>query len=252
MSLENAKILGTTTVRYIVKSILNRIGDYTMRHYKYIEQLIYEHFTDLNLWHLDNIEVVYLRMSDAKTVDLPPDYVDYIKIGIPINGKLKVLTRKDNILLPREFEDGEEVGNTDATETLEDVAIFFTSHFKNGRYIGSLYGIPGGIDQAYYRVDKEKRTIVFSGSVPRGEIVLEYISSGVKLTGSSVIPRETASVLRNYGLYNFYLRQKDTRWKVYKSEYDGDLEALRFFQKAFTVDEYKRMVYKTTRQSPKR
>jgi hypothetical protein len=252
MSLENPKILGTTTVRYVVKSILNRIQDYTMRHYKYIEQMIYEHYTDLNLWHLDNVEVVYLRMSDAKTVDLPPDYVDYLKIGVPINGKLKVLTRKDNILLPREFEDGEEVGNTDSTESSEDAAIFFTSHFKNGRYIGSLYGIPGGIDTAYYRIDREKRTIVFSGTVPRGEIVLEYISSGVKMTGSTVIPREVVSVLRNYGLWNYYLQKGDARWKVYKSEHDGDIEALIFFQTAFTVDEYKRMLYKTARQSPKR
>ena len=252
MSLDNPKILGTTTVRYVVKSILNRIGDYTMKEYKYIEQLIYEYYTDLNLWHLDNIEVVYLRMSDAKTVDLPPDYVDYVKIGIPVNGKLRVLTRKDNILFPRTFEDGEEVGNTDSVDTVDDSGIFFTSHFKNGRYIGGLYGIPGGIDTAYYRIDREKRTIIFSGTVDRSEIVLEYISSGVKLSDSTVIPREVVSVLRNYGLENYYLRKKDNRYKYYQNEREGDLEALRFFQTSFTVEEYKRMLYKTARQSAKR
>lgn len=252
MSLENPKTTGTTTILYVVKSVQNRLRKYTMREYKYLEQIIIECYTNLNIFHLNNIEVVYLRMSDAKTVDLPADFIDYTKIGIPINGKLKVLTKNQNILLPREFEDGEEVGNTDNSTSTDTSSIYFVGHFRHGRYVGGLYGAPGGRDQAYYRVDKEMRTIAFTGSVPRSEIVLEYISSGVKLSGQTIIPRECVGLLQNYAQWHYYLSNKDSRYREFKNEYYGDVEEIRAFQTMFTKDEYLQHVYKHSRQSPKR
>jgi hypothetical protein len=124
-------------------------------------QLVIEGYTELNLWHLDNIEVVYLRMSEAKTVDLPSDYVDYLKIGIPYAGKLQVLTNHERILFPRTFEDGEPVGNSDDSTTTSG-SIFFVDHFRNGQFVAGLYGLPGGMDNAYYRIDREQRKILFS------------------------------------------------------------------------------------------
>lgn len=248
------KTLGTTTINYVVMSVLNRLKDYSMRHYSFLEQICIEGYTDLNLWHLDNIEVVYLRMSDAKTVDLPPDYVDYLKIGVPMAGKLRVLTNHEKILFPREFGDGEPVGNADDDGGTQD-ALYFTNHFRNGQFVAGLYGLPGGIDQAWYRIDREERQIVFSGSIPRSEVVLEYISSGVGLSTSTVIPREAVPALRAYLLWQLIENDSKvsaTEKERKKAQYEEQLHALDFFQSAFTADEYKRHVLKHTRQSPKR
>jgi hypothetical protein len=254
MSLTTPKTEGTTAINYVVMSVLNRLKDYSMRHYSFLEQIIIEGYSDLNLWHLDNVEVVYLRMSEAKTVDLPPDFVDWTKIGVPMAGKLRVLTNHKKILLPRQFADGAPVGNTDdAGANIE--AVYFTNHFRNGQFVGGLYGMPGGADQAFYRLDRETRTIIFSGSIPRAEIVLEYISTGVKLGGSTVIPREAVPALRTYALWQLIendpkvgAAQKERK----KEQYEEQVHALDFFQSAFTKDEYKRHVYKHTRQTPKR
>lgn len=254
MSLTTPKIQGTTTINYVVMSVLNRLKDYSMRHYSFLEQIIIEGYTDLNLWHLDNIEVVYLRMSEAKTVDLPPDFVDWTKIGVPMAGKLRVLTNHKKILLPRTFADGAPVGNTDDAGTNID-AVYFTNHFRNGQFVGGLYGMPGGGDQAFYRLDRETRTIIFSGSIPRAEIVLEYISSGVKLQGSTVIPREAVSALRAWALWQNIENDPKvgaTQKERKKEQYEEQVHALDVFQSAFTADEYKRHVYKHTRQTPKR
>jgi len=254
MSNTTPKTAATTTIEYVVMSVLNRLRDYSMRDYSFLEQIAIEGYTDLNLWHLDNIEVVYLRMSSAKTVDLPSDFVDWCKIGIPVQGKLRVLTNNKNILLPRKFADGEDVGNTD-DENGTSTALFFTDHYSNGQFVGGLYGLPGGIDNAYYRIDREKRTIVFSGSLPKGKIVLEYISSGVNLTGTTIIPREAIPALRAYLLWQLIendskksLSEKERK----KQQYEEAVEALRFFQTAFTADEYKRMLYRSVKQTPKR
>lgn len=251
MSDTNPKTTGTTTITYVVMSVLNRLKDYSMRHYSFLEQVILEGYSDLNLWHLDNIEVVYLRMSDAKTIDLPSDFVDWLKIGIPMSGKLRVLTNHKQILFPRQFADGAPVGNTDDVSG----ATYFNDHFRDGQFVGGLYGMPGGADQAFYRIDKETRTIIFSGSIPRAEIVLEYISTGIKLQGTTVIPREAVSALRAWALWQIIEddpKVSPTQKERKKMQYEEQLHALDFFQSAFTKDEYKRHVYKHSKQSTKR
>ncbi|MDA3807393.1 MAG: hypothetical protein PF440_05685 [Thiomicrorhabdus sp.] len=253
MSLANPKTTGTVTIGYIVASVLNRLRNYSMRDFSFLEQVVIEGFTELNLFHLDTIETVYLRMSAAKTIDLPPDFVDYLKIAIPINGKLQVLSRHDKILLPRTFADGADVGNTG--DGVSDVtSLYLTNNFSNGQFVGGIYGA-GGSDQAYYRIDRERRTIVFSGSVPRAEIVLEYLSSGIKLTGTTIIPREAVPALRAYALWQMIendpkatMNQKERK----KSQYEEQVEGLRYFQSAFTADEYRHHLYRHSKQTPKR
>lgn len=252
------------SIRYVVMSILNRLQDYTMRQYKRTVQIAIEGFTEeFSLFHIGNsIEVIYLHMSTAKTVALPPDFVDYLKIGVPINGKLRVITRNDSILLPRMFDDtGEAIGNyygaaigDDTDEDLSGV-IYFSDHFRNGQFVGGLYGLPGGIDDAYYRIDYENRQIVFSGSTPRSEIVLEYIGTSLKPDGSSLIPREVVAPLRAYVLWQMVAN--DTRVAMneklrLEDQFDKAVAAMRFFKLSFTADEYKRMVYGSMHQAPKR
>jgi hypothetical protein len=256
MSVVDPKIAGLVTIRQVIMSVLNRLSTYDLKSYKRLVQIAIEGYTELALWHINSLEVVYLHMSAAKTVNLPSDFISYTKIGIPINGKLKVLTNKEQILLPRLFDTGEAVGNTDGDDT-EGIsnAIFFSDHFRGGAFIGGLFGLPGSIDSAYYRVDYENRQIVFSGETPRSEIVLEYVSSGLRANGSSLIPRETVPALRNYVLWQMVendfriaYNEKERR----KREYEESVEALRSFVNSFTADEYKRMVYSTARQTPKR
>jgi hypothetical protein len=269
MSVETPKTAGLVTLRYVVMSFLNRIKDYTMRDYYYYMQLAIEGFTELSLWHLDSLEVVYLTMNEAKIVYLPADFVDYTKIGVPINGKLRVLTRHDNILLPRTFYGsiiggeflpdtnfGEAVGNADDTTALDTSSlVFFSDHFRGGQFVGGLFGISGGIDEAYYRVDMETRTIAFSGSVPRSQIVLEYISSGVKTDGSTMIPREAVPALRSYIAWveaENNPRTSESGKERKKRLHEEEVAALVSFQTIFTIDEYKRMLWQTSRQTAKR
>jgi hypothetical protein len=259
MSNASPKTSALVTIRYIVASTLNRLGDYTLKNYKRMAQVCIEGFSEeMSLFHIGNsLEVVYLHMSAAKTVQLPADFVDYTKIGVPVNGKLRVLTNHNQLLLPRTFDDtGEAVGNTDSGDS-EGISncLFYSDHFRGGQFVGGLYGLPGGIDDAYYRVDMERRMIVFSGTVPRSEIVLEYISTGLKIDGGSLIPRECVAPLRNYILWQLVetdqriaYNEKERR----KREYEESVEAMRSFKNSFTKEEYQRMVWGSSGQHPKR
>lgn len=259
MSTIAPKTAGLVTLRYIVMSTLNRLQDYTLKNYKRFLQIAVECFTEeMAIYHAGvGNEVIYTHMSAAKTVNLPADFIDWLKIGTSVNGKLRVLTKKDSILLPRTFDDtGLPVGNTDGDDT-EGISncIFFSDHFRNGQFIGGLYGLPGGIDTAYFRVDYENRQIVFSGETERSEIVLEYISSGLKADGSSLVPRQLVAPIRNYILWQMVdndprisFNEKERR----KREYEEAVNALRSLELSFTKDDYLRMCYSTARQTPRR
>ena len=261
MSTINPKSAGLVTIRYVVMSVLNRLGDYSLKNFLRYTQIAIEGFSEsLAMYHIGaGSDVVYLHMSTAKTAPLPADYVNWIKVGYPIEGKLKVISNDNNILLPRVFDDtgeyvgpvyGEAIGATDLSNI-----VFFSDHWRNGQFVGGMYGLPGGIDTAGFRVDMENRQLVFSGSTPRSEIVLEYTTSGLKTDGSSLIPRECVAALRTYVLW---MKDENDPRIAYnakerlKRNHEEEIEALRSFSNAFSASEYLAMIYQSSYQSPKR
>jgi len=261
MSTISPKSAGLVTIRYVVASVLNRMNDYSMKQYLRLTQIAIEGFSEsLSMYHIGaGSDVVYLHMSVAKTAPLPADYVNWIKVGYPIEGKLKVISNDNNILLPRTFDDtGEYVGpvygEVIGADDLSNI-VFFSEHWRNGQFVGGLYGLPGGIDTAGFRVDMENRQLVFSGSTPRSEIVLEYTTSGLKTDGSSLIPREVIPALRTYVLWQKDENDPRVAYNAkerLKRNHEEEIEALRSFSNAFTKDEYLAMIYSTSHQAPKR
>ncbi len=263
MSTAIPKTAGLVTIRYIVASTLNRLGDYTMKQYMRMSQICIECFSEeMAIFHIGNtIEVIYTHMSTAKIVTLPSDYIQWRKVGYPSEGKLKVITHDNNILLPRVFDDtGEAIGNyygaAIGASNLTN-AVFFTDHWKNGQFIGGLFGLPGGIDECSFRVDEESspRQMVFFGSTPRSEVVIEYLGTGLKPAGGSLIPRECVAPLRNYILWQMVENDSRVAYNAKeraKRQYEESIEALRSFKLSFTASEYLQMLYSSYRQSPKR
>lgn len=253
MSIDSPKTAATISLRYVVMSYLMRKNDYTMRNYKKLLQFVIDGYAELNLYHIANIEVQYFFMDANKTISVPSDFVDWVKVGIPVNGKLKVLTNDEHMLLPRKFQDGKDVGNLDATAINQGV--FFTDHFRNGKYVGGLYGMPGGVNVAYYRYDRELRQFIFTGDIPRSEVVIEYVSNGVKLSGATVIERKCLGSLRAYlawQMVEYDDRVSDARKDRREKKFDEEVSQLRFLDSAPTIDEYKDRLRKMIKQSPKR
>lgn len=272
MSVASPKTAGLVTIRYIVMQVLNRVKDYSMREYRRLVQIAIEGITEMNLFHTEEgLEVVYLHMAADQTVQLPDDFIDFVKVGYPLHGQIRLLKRDDNILLPRTFygseiggqfvaDTGEAIGHTTygaviggifVADTEEVNQVFFSDHFRNGQFVGGMYAIPS--DTAYYRLDRENRQIVFSGLTPRSEIVLEYISTGLKSDGSSLIPRETVAPIRAYIIWQMVendMKVPETERDRRKREYKETLEDLRKFKNSLAMEEYKKMLYTTTHHTP--
>jgi hypothetical protein len=256
---------GFVNLDYVVKNALMDMNDFSMENYKRFLQWAVRGFTDLNLYILENIKVEYLPLSSAKTAPLPSDFIDYTKIGMEINGEVWTFTMNPDMNLPRKVDECGETLPTN-TQTLDDKVVgqrslvpnfgyYFAMHFRNGQYVGEMYGLGGGFNNAYFRIDHQRNQIVFDSEVPVNEIILEYKSTGISANGSTIIPRKVVPALIAYIHWQrienndkFAESKKERKRQQYIDEY----EKLHHFENMFTMDEYLDATYKVVNASIRR
>jgi hypothetical protein len=251
---------GVVTLETVVANVLEDL-DLEDRYSDFGEKVlnkVIRGFVDLNIWHVavNNIRVEYLPVSGMNTVDLPDDYVNYRKIGIDVGGQIWTLTVNEDMSLPRGEKCGEDIravidSNNPAMFGI-NYGYYFPDHYRNGRFVGGAYGIGGGFNRAYYRIDMERRQIVLMGSVPKGEIVLEYISTGVSVNRQTVIPRQYLEVLIAWCVWKLTPRDQAAKRERAKIDYMEEIEKVRFLEASMTVDEFRDAIYQSFYASPKR
>ena len=210
------------SVEQVIASYANERDDYDPNHLKRYERIIVEGYSDLNMNHV--ITPLFVRgfVSDVNVFKLPADFVDYLRIGVVNNGKVWTLSENTNIDLSAEDVCGVEVNNN---PTMSD---WYT---------------PGGGDNiAKYRIDKSPgvRRIVFEGPMMGREIVLEYISTGIPVSGNLYIPRGLMPVLKNY--LDWTIKKNNDAMpenKVFRAKQDfyESLHAYERAEESMTADE---------------
>lgn len=242
------------SIRYCVMNSINRVGDNSMNEYFYLLQLAIDMVRELNIYHQDSIEVAYLIPNEAGIVEYPSDMIEYIKIGIPINGQLYNLTVNNNMLLNRATKCGVDIRQIETGASVPvDAGYTYASHMRGNTFITGLYGLGGGFNTAYFRDDKTARQFQFDGIVPNREIIMEYKSTGLK--AGSIISAAAIPVIREYILWQRIendprvgANQKDRK----KNQFDEALATFRDFSNMFTIEQYLDLSYRAMRQSPKR
>lgn len=244
------------SIRYCVMNAIMRTGDYSMNEYFPLLQLAIDCVRDMRLYNEASVEVAYLIPNEAGIIEWPADMMDYIKIGIPINGQLYNLTVNDNMLLNRAQKCG-----VDIRQMQKGVGFLppindgyaYAPHFRGSQYVQGLYGLTGGFNTAYYRVDDKMRQIQFDGFLLNNEVVLEYKSTGI--SAGSIISAQAIPVVREYVLWQriendprIPLNQKQRK----QDQYDMEVMKLRDITNNFTVQEFLDTLWSTSKQTPKR
>ncbi len=250
---------GVINIAYIVASVMNELGITSLKDRERITVMAKEGIEHNNIYHGDSVEVAYLKMDSAtKTVKLPADYIDYVAIGVEMNGAIWTLGRNDNMALA-----SSQPGTGPICETIDEAATvdvetlpkhFFPPHYYGTSYRGGLYAIGGGFNRAYYKLDKARRLIRFSNEIPGKDIYLEYISTGLKDINSTV-PRESLEVIKSWchwKLIEYDERKslsdkmrKENLWEKAMMEYDQ-------LNLSFTKDEFLDTMYRAHTQTAKR
>lgn len=122
---------------------------------------------------------IVLDINDDDTADLPLDYLQYIRIGICIDGQIVCLGRNDALCINKIYDNC----NNSVSHSVSQFGYpngYWSGgpNYRNGEFYGALYGI--GADNnslGYYRINKDTRQVVFSQlNCLRDSIVMEYMS----------------------------------------------------------------------------
>ena len=232
---------GLISLKHIVSSYQNETGDYSPSSYKRLMQLAIEGFTDLNIFHSPAIKTETLTVTEINTIDVPEDYVDYVRIGIIVDGSIWTLTKNNNIPLLRSISCGEDVGDADNQVSPR---LQYDWH----------YSFAGGTNIGMYRYDPEYRRIVLSGNMIGQSVVLEYMSSGVSCSGATWVPREAGEVIKEY-MYWKSIQRTDaavSQKELAMRNYYIALEKYKAMAYSFSVDEFLDAVRSGEKQTVKR
>lgn len=237
-----ADLNGLVTIDNIVKQA-QLLGNYDDSYYMKFSQIAINGLIDFNLFHIPNaVNTVKIEMNDRNYISLPSDYVSFIAIGIPYKGRLFTFTRDHKLVRTISIENGVE---TLVLSEGEGAII------DNGLLDG--YGARGAKNQYYYDIDLKNRRIIING-IPRAEVQLQYISSGIHYDSTTYIPISAKNALVAYILFKYSLHDKtlnNNHRQLIKEDYISELNKLDSLNWP-TIDELRDLFYSTFYQTPKR
>ncbi len=250
---------------YIVRNVMVQLDETNnMKKYQTYLQFAIRGMRELNLTSATYPKTVFLDMLDNKAINLPSDYVKYLKIGICVNGHILTLGLDDSLCLNDNFSpcgDPLPVAMNNLANAnnnglgLDGFFGFgfgfpFLDGFSNNQFIGGLFGIGGGFNnRGYYKINAEANQIQFTSEVASNQIVLEYISSGITADGSANVPEQAIECLIAFVMWK---RAQYKRGGSLNEARDAERQwiiqfnKLRHFNLSFSVSEYMES------QSPKR
>lgn len=250
MSEVNKKTSGTVSLQNIVANVLNDLNIYSKENYKRYMQWVIRAFTQLNMYTLRTVETVILSVSDTGAAIYPKDFIDYARIGECIGGKIYELGYNADLCLPRATECGEDVNANYDSDSEGTGAVSLLYNYPLGY---RWYGVRGGQAESYYNIDRELGQIQLSNSIT-GDLVLQYISSGVSINGDTYIPRQAQE-----SLIAFVHWQKSkwdgeplNRTLMLKRDFEEEETKLTNFETIPTLQEILDVFYESWSQTPVR
>jgi hypothetical protein len=180
--------------------------------------------------------------TDTNTIDFPADYVHYISLSIPDDGRMWTLTRDDDLVTTTSTDDDGEYLDDDYGEGFD----------LSEEYIPLGYGARGGFNDTYYTIDHKNRRFVIAGTNP-SHIILRYVSSGINDGAETYLPKYAEMPLEKYMMWQLseYDNEHRTVTADKKRAFESAIRQMRKFL-APTLDELKDAIFRTQNQSVRR
>ncbi len=193
-----------TTLDKIVCSLLLRRG-YPVHFYFQFMKLASDCIRELNFSTLAIINTKKLLVGPLGSVELPQDYVDYVKIGIPNGQYVRPLASRDGINRLNNYDDN---GNKTLYDHVESnqvggwIGYWYNNVINsNGENIGRQYGRGAGERKDTFKVLKERGEIQFDEDLGVEYIILEYISDGQNVDNATKIDPQAQATIEAYVLW---------------------------------------------------
>lgn len=197
---------------YAVRLVQNDLGEGTQERYQQYLQWAIDAYHELAYKVLKGVEVEYFKPNANGIAKLPPDYNDYTKVGVIVNGEVINLSLNNNMakrgaenpyterLCPEDVS----AATTTMVQTgcqvhdLYDGRTAYAGHWRNGMWVGEMYGYGGGYNEkGYFYIDKKRGIIQFQNVNLSSELIMEYTSDG-KVSEGTLVDIQAARVVQLY------------------------------------------------------
>jgi len=140
------------------------------------------------------------------------------KIGLQSGRRVWTLTPDNSLSYPEEFFSCSD----DETDSVI-VDGYFPSGYFGYFYNYPNYGIGGGRNENYYRIDGNN--IIFDHNIPDGQLVIEYFSNGAEVNENTMIDVAYAEPFRLYLMSEYCLHKGNGEDKAKYKELQIQYEA---------------------------
>jgi|ERR1035441_6223674 hypothetical protein len=212
---------------------------------------------EINLFYNGStMQCAKLVTDNNHMVNLPSDYLQFVAIGIPRNGELETFTLDNKLIRTTTQING--VQSLDITQGEGIVK-------KDGCEWG--YGATGGHNDYVYCIDLNLGKIIINSNhlinhetnLPiNKEIQLWYVSSGISISGQTLVSQIVSDALIAYVLYHYTLRGefkvKGDMVKIdrLKADYDKEISKIKFLRDFKPASEWESFFCSLFHQSPGR
>lgn len=181
---QKTKTNGVMPLTQVVASILNKRNDYSKHDRKRLLQFAIEGFREFGLYHLPTIQSEWIKVNqDLMTVPLPDQLMEFLSVGIALNGEYWEFTKIENGINPQGFKE--------LNEERQEVDLDTSIKSQN-------FATPGGQNEYKFDYDKNNRRLVIYTNLPLTEVLVIYKSTGINADGDTLIPIHAFQALRAY------------------------------------------------------
>lgn len=206
-----------------------------------------------------------LDVNSDDTVDLPSDYINYVRLGFTDStGGFQELGRNNLIALNRTLDDcgqrGERIPPDNESLDPQRDALpgsyvnYYSTHFRNGQNIGAYYGLGGGNNgNGLFRIDKDFNQIQLDSYRGGDTITLEYLSDPKKANGEFVVIPFAIETVKSFIQWKMALNHPRMRVDspYLKTLHDKNKKKLRARIKSSSVQDILQSFRLANKQSPK-
>lgn len=196
--------------------------------------------------HFDTLRVVnevVLPVGDDGFVPFPCDYVDYVKIGLPLGQMVKPLHQATGL---SGLED-----TSPALPVFGDPLFDESLHTNdNGEVIGRYYSYSDDLLQDTYKVVKSRGGIQLNKALAVQEIYLSYISDGTYCDAATKVDPLAQEAIETYQKWK--CSRNADNWQSPEGQlHKTAIKRLRARLSGLTLDDIKRSLYAATKPTLK-
>lgn len=184
---------------------------------------------ELHLYDLPNLVTDKVSVSALGIIEFPSDMVGFNGLYKFVDGYKWYFTYNDALITTTTMTGGVETQDDDYGEG---------EAVKDPK--SDTYGAVGAVNDYYYKIDWKARRI-FCDGVTSDTVMLEYVTSGIELTGTTYVPSQALPVIDTYlSFKECYFKPGLERYTEEREKrYDRAVLKLRNFMNSMSYDQWR-------------